>query len=38
MSIVNLKSIEELENIIGNDLVKLGTGCEGITYLSKKKS
>lgn len=36
MSIVNLKSIEELENIIGNDLVKLGTGCEGITYLSKK--
>lgn len=36
MSIVNLKSIDELENIIGNDLVKLGTGCEGITYLSKK--
>ena len=36
MSIVNLKSIKELEEIIGTDLVKLGTGCEGITYLSKK--
>ena len=36
MSIVNLKNIDELESIIGTDLVKLGTGCEGITYLSKK--
>lgn len=35
MSIVNLKDIEQLENIIGNNLVKLGTGCEGITYLSQ---
>ena len=34
MSIVNLKDIEQLENIIGNNLVKLGDGHEGVSYLS----
>ena len=34
MSAVNLKSVDELEKIIGTNIVKLGTGAEGIAYLS----
>lgn len=34
MSVVNLKSVDELEKIIGTNIVKLGTGAEGIAYLS----
>ena len=34
--IVYLKNVDELEQIIGNNLVYLGAGAEGITYLSKK--
>lgn len=34
MGVVNLKSTDELERIIGANIVKLGDGAEGIAYLS----